>query len=63
MQPSFIRKLLRLWRRHIHCNHMFLKYVDTTDCYKCKRKVRLTDNEYLTKKLKIEERKDRWNSY
>ncbi len=42
---------------------MFLKYVDTTDCYKCKRKVRLTDNEYWTKKLKIEEIKDRWNSY
>lgn len=63
MKPSFFRKLLRLWRKYIHCNHMFFKYVDTTYCYKCKRKVRLTHYEYWEKKRKIQERKNKWNSY
>lgn len=39
-------------KKYIYCNHDFL-YVHSTHCWKCKRKVRLTDDEYWNKKLKI----------
>jgi hypothetical protein len=62
MKPSFFRKLLRLWRKYIHCNHRFL-FVHSIECYKCRKKGRLTDDEYWSKKQKIAERKSRWHSY
>ena len=61
-EPSLFRKLLRIWRKYIHCNHRFF-YVHSTHCYKCKRKVRLTYDEYWSKKLNKEMRKQKWHSY
>jgi hypothetical protein len=62
MKPSIFRKLLRFWRKYIHCNHRFFK-VHSIHCYKCKRKIRLTDDEYWSKILKIQQKKNRWHSY
>ena len=56
------RKLLRFWRKYIHCNHHFM-YVHSTDCLKCKKKIRLTDDEYWNKIIKKQRRKDKWESY
>ena len=61
-QNKMFRKLIRFWRKYIHCNHRFF-WVHSTDCYKCRKKIRLTDEEYWSKKIKKQIKKDKWNSY
>lgn len=38
-------------------------YVHSTDCLKCKKKIRLTDDEYWNKIIKKQRRKDKWEIY
>lgn len=52
-------KLFLFFRKYIYCNHNFF-YVHSTHCFKCGRKVRLTQEEYWekqNKKLKRENKR------
>ncbi len=62
MKSSIFRKLLRLWRKYIHCRCRYYHCSDTY-CYKCLKKTRLTDEEYYAKKWIKNRKKEKWNSY
>jgi hypothetical protein len=62
METSFFRKLLRLWRKYIHCSCRYYSVHDTY-CYKCRKKTRLKDEEYYAKKWIKNRKKEKWNSY